>query len=771
MKNITSEFWRANFIIIGLVMLSMLTSGIGNSHENVKLLCGFEKQEVQNWDNLSNLLIFTEISQDSFKLKRLYMKEYFFIKEQASQGDYALSTLIDAKEFSFRQIMLDSNRVPDADLGDREWYIERFSDLFQEFQWFRDIFEKDWSYWDYMWIDIKSTNANAIIRVLIEDHWQASGIRKFNIPAGGYVTIKFELREVANIGGVDLTDMANFWITLEETDGPTIIYLDNIRLAKLGAVKTDGIPFITDDRPIEKRKIPIPQISSIDRPIVEKNTAPLKKAIEPTRITILNHYSTTFLGGEGDYFGRHERAISAFDNNRIIIILQGKYNNKSGLYALSTFDGGNTWKAIDSSNEPTFVGTGKNIGHRSIFEDSNKGDIFIAWMKYCYSGGGIGNANFQKLIFMGDHWILDSEIICYNHVRHCPFSFSFTRTGSERYWVAFDNWDNISTDININAVFSDDEGIIWEKQNKSPLVNVANNYSGGGIFLTPYKNEVACIWKTAWDELSWGYNDGNQWSYKGLIDNTQNTPVSVVTLQDSIIFLSIIIEDKLHTIHLEGNTWYKDLVDDGTSGRVLRSILTTSRESVYCLWAQEVGNQYNIYCRKYNIQEKKCEKSVEVVSGETDEIYNLATPVHSPTNYIPLLYDSAPLFNLNSDEYWVKFVRIPVEILTTVETDFEKNKSEAINDFLLGKNFPNPFNSSTTVPYHVKKKNQKVSLSIFNVNGQLICKLLDEYKEPGQYQAEWNGKDMNGNDLTTGVYICSLIIGHRIMNDKILLLR
>ncbi|PKN78881.1 MAG: hypothetical protein CVU48_07010 [Candidatus Cloacimonetes bacterium HGW-Cloacimonetes-1] len=72
--------------------------------------------------------------------------------------------------------------------------------------------------------------------------------------------------------------------------------------------------------------------------------------------------------------------------------------------------------------------------------------------------------------------------------------------------------------------------------------------------------------------------------------------------------------------------------------------------------------------------------------------------------------------------------------------------------------YPNPFNPSTSVRFAMATK-ANVSIDIYNVRGQLVRSLLNAEKNVGNHRIEWNGKDANGNNCTTGIYYIKMTSG------------
>jgi len=72
------------------------------------------------------------------------------------------------------------------------------------------------------------------------------------------------------------------------------------------------------------------------------------------------------------------------------------------------------------------------------------------------------------------------------------------------------------------------------------------------------------------------------------------------------------------------------------------------------------------------------------------------------------------------------------------------------NEFVLSQNYPNPFNPLTIIKYGIKEK-ANVKLTVYDILGREIKTLLNETKEPGNYQIQFDGTGM-----VSGVYFYRL---------------
>ena len=78
-----------------------------------------------------------------------------------------------------------------------------------------------------------------------------------------------------------------------------------------------------------------------------------------------------------------------------------------------------------------------------------------------------------------------------------------------------------------------------------------------------------------------------------------------------------------------------------------------------------------------------------------------------------------------------------------------------VEEFELHQNYPNPFNPTTTISFAVRKT-AKVTLVIYNLQGQLVKTVLSGRLAAGQHQAIWDGRDQSGKQVASGIYLYRL---------------
>ncbi len=99
-----------------------------------------------------------------------------------------------------------------------------------------------------------------------------------------------------------------------------------------------------------------------------------------------------------------------------------------------------------------------------------------------------------------------------------------------------------------------------------------------------------------------------------------------------------------------------------------------------------------------------------------------------------------------------------------------KSKNQLPEKYSLSQNYPNPFNPVTNITYNIPSS-ERVIIKIFNVKGQLVRTLVDSFMDAGAHSAVWDGKDMSGNQVSSGTYIYTLVTNNYRKAMKMILLK
>jgi hypothetical protein len=94
-------------------------------------------------------------------------------------------------------------------------------------------------------------------------------------------------------------------------------------------------------------------------------------------------------------------------------------------------------------------------------------------------------------------------------------------------------------------------------------------------------------------------------------------------------------------------------------------------------------------------------------------------------------------------------------------TEVKKINKSIPEQFSLSQNFPNPFNPSTIIQFTIPQNlsNQNAVLIIYNLQGEIVNKLLDENLQAGTYLTKWNGDNQFGNNVSSGIYFYEIKVG------------
>jgi hypothetical protein len=117
----------------------------------------------------------------------------------------------------------------------------------------------------------------------------------------------------------------------------------------------------------------------------------------------------------------------------------------------------------------------------------------------------------------------------------------------------------------------------------------------------------------------------------------------------------------------------------------------------------------------------------------------------------------------------VKSVAEKVLLITFVH-DYEDHTAESPQVFTISQNTPNPFNPATVISFRLASA-LSVRLTIYDALGREIAILAEGFMQAGNHEVRWNGRDSNGNPVSSGVYLYRLVACGKAETRKMTLVR
>jgi hypothetical protein len=112
--------------------------------------------------------------------------------------------------------------------------------------------------------------------------------------------------------------------------------------------------------------------------------------------------------------------------------------------------------------------------------------------------------------------------------------------------------------------------------------------------------------------------------------------------------------------------------------------------------------------------------------------------------------------------------RVPEDIIAEVSNDDDIYAPVANAE--LHDNYPNPFNPTTNLKFSLKEA-ANVELTIYNVKGEKVKTVANGDFASGSHSIEWNGKDNNNKNVSSGVYYFKMRSGRFTRSKKMILLK
>ncbi len=98
------------------------------------------------------------------------------------------------------------------------------------------------------------------------------------------------------------------------------------------------------------------------------------------------------------------------------------------------------------------------------------------------------------------------------------------------------------------------------------------------------------------------------------------------------------------------------------------------------------------------------------------------------------------------------------------------NLNSKIDKYSLNRNYPNPFNPSTIINYSMAE-NANVCIKVYSIAGELVATLVNTMKPQGDHFVQWNGTNLAGDSVASGLYFVKMVSGDFSQVNKMMLVR
>jgi photosystem II stability/assembly factor-like uncharacterized protein len=470
-------------------------------------------------------------------------------------------------------------------------------------------------------------------------------------------------------------------------------------------------------------------------------------------------YAGTYLDAKvfksTNWGGFWDTTSSLFDVQLVHSLLQG---SDSALYA-GTAINGDVFKSTDWGTSWQNTGELVNAFRVSSLIEAFDGTFYA----------GVDSPVYGKVVFKstndGASWDttgdLDSARVVYSLLQgsdgslYAGTGFGFPRaifksTNSGFTWTKI--WDSLAG--NVRALIEGYDGAL---------------YAGG---------DVGFVYKST--------DGGVTWFDTGAI-NPRRGILSLLQASDSTIYAGS-IENIFKSTDF-GNSWipsgplpatrFVNVIIEGSDGHLYAGLSNTGGiyKSAYFDSGYLVSSIFDTgdWGTSYGIMDW-----VETLSGQSIDM-KVRTSLDSlmtgavPWDSMPTVIKGQDISSLPSVNDGDRYAQYRVEVITSdldvtpvlheVSIFFNPVGIEEITDFLspihkvsLLQNYPNPFQQHTTIKYDIPISTN-VSLQIYDLSGRLVKTLVEDKQKVGNYSVNWNGKNLNGEIVSNGVYFYQLELG------------
>jgi hypothetical protein len=402
---------------------------------------------------------------------------------------------------------------------------------------------------------------------------------------------------------------------------------------------------------------------------------------------------------------------------------------------------------VTAQNDATFKGT-VTISSGTLDFGSNNKAAFIDGSTFNQYGGTIITENLE--LKNGSTYNQTGGELQVDHDLKIPVGTTFNSTGGT---VRFTGEQGGGAEFYGNVQFHNvviDAGASLNMDNNNDNIKISGNFTNNNPDLDNDKGTVTFNGTASQTIYSASTPPGSKTTFGNLVVSNPNgvTLLSDLGVHTSISFNSGgYINPDDNTIYLNGSVYNGPLPVELSSFSA-----SVVGNAVKLNWRTETEvNNYGFEIERYALSaERQAWEEIGFVNGNGNS--------NSPKSYF---YEDK---NVTAGKYSYRLKQIDndgqFEYSKTIEVDLGAPKK-----FELSQNYPNPFNPTTTIRFNLPEAGN-VKLTLFNILGQEIKTLVNEFKESGVHTINFDASELN-----SGMYIYKLEAGSFVQTRKMTLVK
>lgn len=196
--------------------------------------------------------------------------------------------------------------------------------------------------------------------------------------------------------------------------------------------------------------------------------------------------------------------------------------------------------------------------------------------------------------------------------------------------------------------------------------------------------------------------------------------------------------------------------------------------SLQIIWYEQDGHLIDILKRTLSVRYKNIHMNwfgseyTLNINGKIDSLFNPSVEFQSYFVQSPSLTENGKTMFLSiryNDTTRVYYSRMLIDENGNVISAIKNDKELIPTSYYLSQNYPNSFNPITKIKYSVPKSSH-ISIRVFDVLGNEIAALVNQFQNAGNYEIEFNA-----DHLPSGVYFYQLVAENIVLTKKLLLLK